>query len=337
MQAKVSVIIPNYNRAAIVGETIANMLSQTLAPYQVIVVDDGSTDGSVEVIRSFGERVTLIEQKNQGPGAARNAGLQIATGSYIQFMDSDDLASLNKLEVQAEVMHSQNADIVYGPWTKVWKNDQAIQLQDVVLQQSALPSSKTALCWFLTEWSMVFQHCLFKKELFDRVGGFKHGMTSHEDGELFVRLLMAGASLVHEDKTLTFYRLNDFGKLTATGQGNQKRAADQALFYWDVIKQQNNPLLSVCLNSSLFKLRVQNAIKDLEATGLTTTEVYNGLNAFVGKGKTYLNAQLWLNQKSAGLKHRIKGHRWPSCYQTGPLSSQQQQLVNNLGWQITQA
>src|SRR5579864_366780 len=94
----VSVIVPNYNRETLIGETISNLLAQTLPPSEIIVVDDGSTDKSVDVIRSFGDKIKLIQQSNQGPGAARNAGLRIATGDFIQFQDSDDLFSLNKIE-----------------------------------------------------------------------------------------------------------------------------------------------------------------------------------------------------------------------------------------------
>gem|GEM_PF-5011888 len=72
---KVSVVIPNFNRAGIIGETIENMLRQSLPPHEVIVVDDGSTDNSAGVIRSFGSRVKLIQQENKGPGAARNTVL----------------------------------------------------------------------------------------------------------------------------------------------------------------------------------------------------------------------------------------------------------------------
>src|SRR5579859_1319636 len=101
---KVSVIVPNYNRETLVGETISNLLAQTLPPFQIIVVDDGSTDKSVDVIRSFGGTVKLIQQPNQGPGAARNAGLKIAAGDFVQFQDSDDLLSLNKIETQAKLL-----------------------------------------------------------------------------------------------------------------------------------------------------------------------------------------------------------------------------------------
>src|SRR5262245_27872009 len=114
-QTSVSVIIPNYNRAALVGETIDNMLAQSLPPAEVIVVDDGSVDDSVAVIDSFVNRVKLIRQPNRGPGAARNAGLEIATGDFIQFMDSDDLASLNKLEDQVALLNRTGASVAFSP------------------------------------------------------------------------------------------------------------------------------------------------------------------------------------------------------------------------------
>ena len=88
--SRISVIIPNFNREALIGETVSNLLDQTLPPSEIIVVDDGSTDKSVDVIHAFGDKVELIRQANQGPGAARNAGLKIATGEFIQFQDSDD-------------------------------------------------------------------------------------------------------------------------------------------------------------------------------------------------------------------------------------------------------
>ena len=81
-----SVIIPNYNRAALIGETLDNVFAQTRPPDEVIVVDDGSTDDSVAVIERYGARITLIRQANAGPGAARNRGLAAARGELIQFM-----------------------------------------------------------------------------------------------------------------------------------------------------------------------------------------------------------------------------------------------------------
>src|ERR1700722_11046952 len=167
---KVSVVIPNYNRETLIGETISNLLAQTLPPYEIVVVDDGSTDKSVEVIRSFGSKVKLIQQPNSGPGAARNAGLQMATGDFIQFQDSDDLFSLNKLEAQAKVLDRTDADIVFSPWVKLKIEGQKVNLEDQVLQQ-AMPSEEISLpCWWLRGWSTVFQSLLFRRSFLNKVG-----------------------------------------------------------------------------------------------------------------------------------------------------------------------
>jgi glycosyltransferase involved in cell wall biosynthesis len=91
----VSAIIANCNREDLIGVTLDNLLQQTIPPHQIIVADDGSTDRSVEVVHSFGAKVQLIQQRNQGLGAARNAGPQRATGKYVRLEDGDDMLSLD--------------------------------------------------------------------------------------------------------------------------------------------------------------------------------------------------------------------------------------------------
>ncbi|MCE5230694.1 glycosyltransferase [bacterium] len=89
-RAGVSVIIPVYNAAPLIARAIKSALNQELSPREVIVIDDGSTDGTADIVRSFGDRVRFISQANQGQGAARNAGLGIANGEFIAFLDADD-------------------------------------------------------------------------------------------------------------------------------------------------------------------------------------------------------------------------------------------------------
>ena len=142
MLADISVIIPAYNRAELIGETLRSLLKQTVPAKEIIVVDDGSTDGTDEAVERefsvFREQFSalhkpssvfsvpsvvnpslrVIRQQNAGPGAARNRGLAEATGEFIHFFDSDDIASPNKHEVQLRALLENGADIAYGPWVK---------------------------------------------------------------------------------------------------------------------------------------------------------------------------------------------------------------------------
>lgn len=108
-QVDVSVIIPTYNRARLVVESIESALRQTTPPREIIVVDDGSTDDTPRVLESFGARIIFVRQENQGVGSARNRGMAMARGRYIAFLDSDDLWPQFKLELQVAVMEGNPA------------------------------------------------------------------------------------------------------------------------------------------------------------------------------------------------------------------------------------
>src|SRR5262249_5752090 len=86
-----SVIIPTFNRGALLSSTLVSIFAQRLADFEIIVVDDGSTDGTKDYLASLGRKIRFFRQPTQGPGAARNLGARHATGSYLCFLDSDDL------------------------------------------------------------------------------------------------------------------------------------------------------------------------------------------------------------------------------------------------------
>lgn len=96
----VSVVIPTYNREEFLADAIDSVLSQTLMPLEVIVVDDGSTDASGKLLNKYQDKIKIIRQKNSGVSVARNSGIRIARGSIIAFLDSDDIWLPNKLERQ---------------------------------------------------------------------------------------------------------------------------------------------------------------------------------------------------------------------------------------------
>jgi glycosyltransferase involved in cell wall biosynthesis len=111
----VSVMIPAYNAAAYLGEAIESVFAQTYRPVEVIVVDDGSDDGTGDVARSYGDRVRFVRQQRGGNGAARNAAVALARGQYYAFLDADDRFVEAKLERQREALDADGElDVVFG-------------------------------------------------------------------------------------------------------------------------------------------------------------------------------------------------------------------------------
>jgi glycosyltransferase involved in cell wall biosynthesis len=115
MNNKISIIIPVFNTEKYLAEAIESVLSQTLKPTEIIVVDDGSTDKSVEVARQFEPLVRIISQANKGVGAARNVGIQETSGDFLAFLDADDFWTENKLEIQLSYLENNpKTDMVFG-------------------------------------------------------------------------------------------------------------------------------------------------------------------------------------------------------------------------------
>lgn len=113
MDALVSVVIPNYNGALYLNEAVSSVMEQDYENIEIIVIDDGSTDNSVELLKKFGSKIQLIEIKNSGASTARNIGISVAKGEYIAFLDSDDIWVRNKLRLQMEYMKTNKLDLVY--------------------------------------------------------------------------------------------------------------------------------------------------------------------------------------------------------------------------------
>ncbi|MGD1018628.1 MAG: glycosyltransferase family A protein [Verrucomicrobiia bacterium] len=113
-----SVVVPVYNRERLVGPTIDSVLAQTFTDYELIVVDDGSTDGTPEVLRSYGTKIKAVRQANQGPEVARGRGIALATGEYVALLDSDDLLWPHALEIYDRIIRAcQSPGLILGATT----------------------------------------------------------------------------------------------------------------------------------------------------------------------------------------------------------------------------
>ncbi len=202
---KISVIIPVKNRAALLRITLDCVLGQSKKPHEVIVVDDGSTDEFPEVVNDYKDRVIFTKSEGRGPGAARNAGLRLATGNAIQFFDSDDLMTVNKLEVQARLLDEQNADFVYGPWVKAVNENGTWKQADVIMQYYPLEQGNFA-DYVLQGWCNITQTALFRRDLIDKAGFWLEDLMTYEDYEFWFRVGKHAKKFVHENQSCVIYR-----------------------------------------------------------------------------------------------------------------------------------
>ena len=313
----ISVVIPNYNRAALIGETLDNVLAQSRPPDEVIVVDDGSTDDSAAVVERFGERVTLIRQANRGPGAARNRGLAAARGDLIQFMDSDDLWSLNKLAAQERALRESGADFAYSPWLQARLEDGRALHAEPVLQQRALPANRSPAAWYLRGWVIVFQSCLFRRGLLDAVGPYREDLMPTEDSELLWRILRSGARPVHVPDALLLYRLHGGYQISQGGMDGGKRAADW-LRYVAAVSERLDGAPGV-MATDLRQWRRRAALAERAVEGADERSLVE-------------RASHLLDETADRVARKFAGSSWPTPFQAAPLTAGQAGLVQEIGY-----
>jgi len=202
---KVSVIIPVKNRVHLLKETLETVVNQSLKPYEIIVVDDNSEEDISRVLEMLDYELTYLMAGKTGPGAARNSGLKEATGDYIQFFDSDDLMTLNKLEEQCKILKQTGADLVYSPYVKAFKTKNKWVQRDVIMN-SRLGSGFKLLNAVAKGWCPITQSVLFTKCFIDKLGGWREDIFTHEDLDFWFRVAQANPRTVHTDKCAVLYR-----------------------------------------------------------------------------------------------------------------------------------
>lgn len=194
----VSIIIPCYNTEKFVGEAIASALSQTYRNVEVVVVDDGSSDRSLEVIQSFKDRIRYAATPNRGACAARNLGLALSQGEYIQFLDADDVLLPKKIETQLPFLIDDQADLVFCNGY-LFGDDRSTR---PIKKLSNLPAPND-IDPFIYCLSNGFgtEGPLHRRSFLTKVKGFREGLKGAQEFDLHIRLGAAGARL---------YKLNDF-------------------------------------------------------------------------------------------------------------------------------
>jgi glycosyltransferase involved in cell wall biosynthesis len=240
----VSIIVPSFNTAAYVAEAIESVLSQDYPNKELIVVDDGSTDGTVDVIRGYGDQVRLLQTDRGGPAAARNAGIAVARGEYIAFNDSDDVWLPGRLSVQVADLEAHPdvgvnyVDIIW------WFRDEDGEFRIPDLPHPPLAEAGKPLARFDPKHSgWIYHHLLFdsvmstitvllRRSLIDEIGSFDESLKRGEDYDMWLR-----ASRVTQVHKLVYpgalYRRHGSGSMVTFSDRNYElEVLERAIGQW---------------------------------------------------------------------------------------------------------
>ena len=221
---KVSVIIPVYNAASILVGSIKSILKQTYPNIELIIIDDSSTDESFAIAKSFeGDAVKVLQQKNAGAAVARNTGLAVATGTYIQFLDVDDYLTVDKIEKQMAELAGRINVIAVCNYASFINDDEIEGLkaddQSSFIYSSDIPSDFLINLLGANGFSSNFiqTNCwLVPRAIIDKSGPWRNYKCPDDDGEFFSRVILASKGIVYVPNILNFYRRqNSIDKLSS--------------------------------------------------------------------------------------------------------------------------
>lgn len=212
---RISVIMPCYNAAFFVEEAVNSVMNQTYADVELIVVDDGSTDGSVDILQRLAaqhsQRLSVVFQNHKGPYPARNLGLQHARGEWVAFLDADDYWTPDALQKLATALDTHQADIAYCGWQNVGMGAPGTE--------SYIPPDYSQMDIaeeFLGSCPWPIHAALMQRTAIDAVKGFSERFFSAMDYDLWLRLYAHTQKMVRVPEVMAFYRWHDKGQISKT-------------------------------------------------------------------------------------------------------------------------
>jgi glycosyltransferase involved in cell wall biosynthesis len=254
-----SIAIAAYQAADTIGETLESALAQTVAPVDIAVCDDGSTDDLERALSPYLDRIVLVRQENQGEAAAKNAAARATSGEFVAFLDADDLYHPERLEALGELARARpdldvlttNADLEvdgrivgrYYPDISTFPVDR--QAEEVITHESAILGAAAV-----------------RRSTFDSAGGLRESLRSQDDWELWMRLVIGGSLIGLVDQPLYVYRVH--GRGTSADQLRVYRNSVRALEYV-LAESDPGPAELAALRRGLRHRRRLSALTEVEA------------------------------------------------------------------------
>ncbi len=220
----VSILIPSYNAEKWIAESIQSAIAQTWPRKEIIVINDGSTDRTVDVIQRFGSQVKLVSTENQGLSAAVNTAYRLCHGDYIQELDSDDILALDKIERQLAALRPGDSKriLLSSPWAPFLCRTRHAQFVNTSLCQDLSPVE-----WLLRKMTegphMQNATWLVSRELAEIAGPWNASLCYDQDGEYFDRVVAASDGIRFVPGTGVYYRNTGIGSVSYIGNDNAKK------------------------------------------------------------------------------------------------------------------
>lgn len=224
----VSVVVPAYDCAAFIHETLDSVFAQTFEDYEVVVVNDGSPDtGELErTLAPYLPRITYVRQENRGAGAARNRGLREARGEFVAFLDGDDAWLPRYLERQLQFIREGGYDMAY---TNALLFGDSPDAGKTFMQTSPSEGPVTFLSLIRGECNVITSGVVARRHLVVEAGAFDESLRNSQDFELWARLARGGARIGYQREVLVRYRCRE-GSLS--GDAMNRLARELRVFRW---------------------------------------------------------------------------------------------------------
>ena len=230
----VSILVPCYNSAPWLAETLDSALTQTYSDIELIVVDDGSEDDSLAIAKSYeSKHVKVISQQNRGASAARNVAYKSSKGEYIQYLDADDIISPDKIERQ--IIHLKNRPdcLAAGEWGRFYVN-----VHDAIFLKEPVWDNSDPVSWLVSSWTgggmMHPASWLIPRKIAARAGYWNELLSLNDDGEYFSRVLLASQGVTFCWGAKSYYRS---GLSDSLSKRRSKKAIESALYSIELCTQ----------------------------------------------------------------------------------------------------
>lgn len=240
----VSIIIPTYNRAHLIRETLDSILEQTYTNWECIVVDDGSTDTTKAVLKSYTDRDARFQyhkrpiERKKGANSCRNYGLSSSKGDYIQFLDSDDYLMNNKIAVQLKEIINFSDRIAICPFCVFKDNLEHLLLKnDLAYYKDFNTPFDLFDCLGANDLYIPIHSFLVSKSIILRSGEWNENLKINQDGEYFSRVLINTKYIKFCKNTLVYYRRNEGDSVSVYKDSNLKDLIES----WKLIEKQLKP------------------------------------------------------------------------------------------------